>query len=122
MGDIGFIGSWWDTVPAGAAELGVESAFGTDPQWLRRLRIEVRPSVPYTEVDQGHEYRPAEHHDPASAIPRTEDSDSKVLRDFFRRHNTDGHDRARTTQKWCMARPAASWRCAMALQTSLLMC
>lgn len=50
LGEIGFIGSWWDTIPAGAAELGVESAFGTDRQWLRRLRIEVRPSVPYTEV------------------------------------------------------------------------
>jgi Glycosyl transferases group 1 len=50
LGEIGFIGSWWDTIPAGAAELGVESAFGTDPQWLRRLCIQVRPSVPYTEV------------------------------------------------------------------------
>jgi hypothetical protein len=50
LGEIGFIGSWWDMIPAGAAELGVEAAFGTDPQWLRRLRIQVRPSVPYTEV------------------------------------------------------------------------
>jgi hypothetical protein len=50
LGQIGFIGSWWDTIPAGAAELGVECAFGTDQQWLRRLRIQVRPSVPYTEV------------------------------------------------------------------------
>ena len=37
-------------VPAGAAELGVESAFGTDARWLRRLNIQVRPSVPYTQV------------------------------------------------------------------------
>jgi hypothetical protein len=50
IGEIGFIGSWWDTVPAGAAELGVESAFGTDPEWLRRLQIQVRPSVSYTDV------------------------------------------------------------------------
>jgi hypothetical protein len=50
LGEIGFIGSWWDTIPAGAAELGVESAFGTDPQWLQKLRIQIRPSVPYTEV------------------------------------------------------------------------
>jgi hypothetical protein len=50
IGDIGFVGSWWDMVPAGAAELGVESAFGTDAQWLRRLNIQVRPSVPYTQV------------------------------------------------------------------------
>jgi Glycosyl transferases group 1 len=50
LGEIGFVGSWWDTIPAGAAELGVEAAFGTDPEWLQRLRIQVRPSVPYTEV------------------------------------------------------------------------
>jgi hypothetical protein len=50
IGEIGFIGSWWDNIPAGAAELGVESAFGTDPQWLKRLRIQVKPSVSYTEV------------------------------------------------------------------------
>lgn len=50
LGDIAFIGSWWDTIPAGAAELGVQSAFGTDPEWLSRLRIQVRPSVAYTEV------------------------------------------------------------------------
>jgi hypothetical protein len=50
LGEIAFIGSWWDTIPAGAGELGVESAFGTDPEWLRRLRIHVKPSVPYTEV------------------------------------------------------------------------
>jgi len=50
LGEIGFVGSWWDTIPAGAAELGVESAFGTDPEWLRRLRIRIRSSVGYTEV------------------------------------------------------------------------
>jgi hypothetical protein len=50
LGKIGFIGSWWDTIPAGAAELGVESAFGTDPALLGRLCIQVKPSVPYTEV------------------------------------------------------------------------
>jgi Glycosyl transferases group 1 len=50
LGQIGFIGSWWDNIPAGAAELGVESAFGTNPDWLRRLRIQVRPAVSYTDV------------------------------------------------------------------------
>jgi hypothetical protein len=48
--DIAFVGSWWDTVPAGAADLGLRSAFGTDPMWLRRLRIQVKPPVSYTEV------------------------------------------------------------------------
>jgi hypothetical protein len=50
IGDIAFVGSWWDSVPAGAAELGVETAFGTDPEWLQRLSIQVKPSVPYTET------------------------------------------------------------------------
>jgi hypothetical protein len=50
LGEIAFIGNWWDTIPAGAAELGVESAFGIDPEWLRRLRIQIRPPVSYTEV------------------------------------------------------------------------
>jgi hypothetical protein len=48
--DIAFIGSWWDTIPAGAAELGVDAAFGTDPEWLRRLHIQIKPSVSYTDV------------------------------------------------------------------------
>jgi hypothetical protein len=50
LGKVCFIGSWWDAVPVGAAELGIQAAFGTDPDWLRRLRIEVKPAVPYTEV------------------------------------------------------------------------
>jgi hypothetical protein len=50
LGEIAFIGSWWDMIPAGAAELGVEAAFGIDPEWLRRLRIHIKPAVGYTEV------------------------------------------------------------------------
>ncbi|MBA3255288.1 MAG: glycosyltransferase family 1 protein [Pyrinomonadaceae bacterium] len=50
IGEIGFIGSWWDMVPAGATELDLQAAFGTDPDWLRRLRIQVKPAVPFTEV------------------------------------------------------------------------
>jgi len=50
LGEIAFIGAWWDTIPAGAAELGVESAFGIDPEWLSRLHIQTKPAVSYTEV------------------------------------------------------------------------
>jgi hypothetical protein len=50
IGEIGFVGSWWDSVPAGATELDLEAAFGTDPDWLRRLRIQVKPAVRYTDV------------------------------------------------------------------------
>jgi hypothetical protein len=45
-----FLGSWWDRPPAGADELGLEAAFATDSDWLSRLRIEVRPPVPFTDV------------------------------------------------------------------------
>jgi hypothetical protein len=50
IGPIAFIGSWWDNVPAGAAELDLSPAFGTDPERLRRLDIQVKTAVPYTEV------------------------------------------------------------------------
>ena len=43
-----FLGSWWDAPPAGASELGLDDAFEVDAQRLRRLRIDVRPPVPYT--------------------------------------------------------------------------
>lgn len=50
LGDIAFIGDWWDCIPAGAAELGVEAAFGFDTEWMNRLRIRIMPAVNYTEV------------------------------------------------------------------------
>lgn len=50
IGDIGFVGSWWDAVPAWADDLGLRAAFQTDPDRLRRARIQVKPAVPYTEV------------------------------------------------------------------------
>lgn len=50
LSGIAFIGSWWDTVPAGAADLGVRSAFGTDREWMRRLDIQLKPPVAYTQV------------------------------------------------------------------------
>jgi hypothetical protein len=50
IGDVCFVGSWWDAVPAWAGELGLGAAFGTDPDWLRRIRIQVKPAVPYIEV------------------------------------------------------------------------
>jgi hypothetical protein len=45
-----FLGLWWDMVPAGAREQHLELAFGFDTDWFRRLGIEVRPPVPFTQV------------------------------------------------------------------------
>jgi hypothetical protein len=50
VGDVGFVGSWWDAAPPWAADLDLGAAFQTDPDWLRRIRIQVKPAVPYTEV------------------------------------------------------------------------
>jgi hypothetical protein len=45
-----FVGLWWDAPPPWAEALGLGEAFRTDPDWLRALGIEVRPSVPFSEV------------------------------------------------------------------------
>jgi hypothetical protein len=50
VGDICLVGSWWDGAPPWAADLGLEAAFRVDRAWLERLRIQVKPAVPYTEV------------------------------------------------------------------------
>jgi len=45
-----FVGLWWDMVPAGARDQNLEIAFGYDADWFRRLCIEARQPVSYTEV------------------------------------------------------------------------
>lgn len=50
VGDICFLGSWWDAPPAGAAHLNLELAFEVDYPWFQKLGIQVQPPVPYTEV------------------------------------------------------------------------
>jgi len=47
---VGFVGLWWDVVPPWARQLGLEEAFRSDPQRLRRLGIQILPAVPYSEV------------------------------------------------------------------------
>jgi hypothetical protein len=50
VGEICFLGSWWDGPPAGAREHGLDVAFGADPERFSRLRIRIQPAVHYTEV------------------------------------------------------------------------
>jgi hypothetical protein len=45
-----FVGLWWDMVPAGAREQNLEMAFEFDMDRFRRLGIDVKPAVPFTEV------------------------------------------------------------------------
>ncbi len=48
--DICFVGSWWDASPSWAPDLNLATAFAVDPEIFQRLRMEVRPPVPYTLV------------------------------------------------------------------------
>lgn len=52
IGEIGFIGLWWDKPPAEGPEAGPEEAFRTDPELLRRLRVTTTDAVMYSEVVQ----------------------------------------------------------------------
>jgi hypothetical protein len=45
-----FVGLWWDMVPAGAREQNLEIAFEFDIDRFRRLGIQVKPAVRFTEV------------------------------------------------------------------------
>jgi hypothetical protein len=48
LGEICFMGSWWDAPPV--VDSSLAPAFRSDPQWFKRLQIQVQPAVPYTDV------------------------------------------------------------------------
>ncbi|MGE3701333.1 MAG: hypothetical protein AB7G08_21405 [Hyphomicrobiaceae bacterium] len=50
IGRIAFIGLWWDAPPAEGPSAGPERAFTSDPERLRRLRIEMPKAVLYHDV------------------------------------------------------------------------
>lgn len=50
IGEIGFIGLWWDGPPAEGADAGPVAAFESDPALLKKLRIKTEQSVMYTDV------------------------------------------------------------------------
>jgi hypothetical protein len=50
IGEIGFIGLWWDQPPAEGPEAGPAAAFQSDPEAFRRLRIRTETAVMYTDV------------------------------------------------------------------------
>jgi hypothetical protein len=50
IGEICFLGLWWDGCPPWAAALGLTEAFRVDAVQLQNLRITVRPPVPFTQV------------------------------------------------------------------------
>lgn len=50
VGEIGFIGLWWDKPPPEGPAAGPEEAFQSDPEALRRLRIRTGQAVMYHDV------------------------------------------------------------------------
>jgi hypothetical protein len=50
LGEIRFVGLWWDAPPVWAAAIGQETAFRANPQRLRELGIRIFPPVPYRDV------------------------------------------------------------------------
>lgn len=50
VGGVSFVGSWWNGIPPTPIDRRLEQAFSVDPALFSRLRIDVRPAVPYTEV------------------------------------------------------------------------
>lgn len=51
LGEIGFVGLWWDAPPSGfASHPCLEPAFRVNADAFRRLRIRARTAVPYTDV------------------------------------------------------------------------
>jgi hypothetical protein len=50
VGEIGFLGLWWDRAPDWAPEWDLEPAFRVNVEKFRKLDIKVEPPVHYTEV------------------------------------------------------------------------
>ena len=50
IGRIALFGYGWAEPPYWAAEMGIEEIFQTDPGYLRKLRVEAIPPVPFSQV------------------------------------------------------------------------
>jgi len=50
LGEVCFVGMWWDAPPSWAAGIGQQDAFCVDPGRLHAAGIRVLPAVPYSEV------------------------------------------------------------------------
>lgn len=50
IGEIVFVGLWWDAPPMEGKDAGPEAAFESDPALVKRLRVKTEPSVMYTDV------------------------------------------------------------------------
>lgn len=50
VGEIAFLGMWWDKMPDWAPEMGFEPAFRNEAEKFKKLRIRMEPPVQFTDV------------------------------------------------------------------------
>jgi hypothetical protein len=50
VGEIGFLGLWWNEIPDWTEKLDLDPAIRLDPEAFRRLKIRIEPPCHYTEV------------------------------------------------------------------------
>lgn len=50
VGEIAFLGMWWDALPEWAERMGLEPAFRNEAEKFRKLRIRIEPPVSFTDV------------------------------------------------------------------------
>lgn len=50
LGSIGLVGHGWDSPPAWASRMQIERTYVTDPDYLAKLGIAIRPAVPFQQV------------------------------------------------------------------------
>jgi len=50
VGRVGLVGHGWGAPPPWAGEMKIEHTYSTDADYLKRLRVELLPAVPFTQV------------------------------------------------------------------------
>jgi hypothetical protein len=50
LGRIGLVGVGWDQLPWWASQMNIEDWYVSDPEYLKRMEIDVLPPVPFTDV------------------------------------------------------------------------
>ncbi len=50
VGRIGLVGHGWDSLPPWATRMQIEGIYGTDPDYLNKLRLQILPAVPFQQV------------------------------------------------------------------------
>ncbi len=87
VGEIGFLGLWWNAPPAEGIDAGSPEAFLSDPYAFQRLRIEHARGRDVQRCHQDDEQGTHQHPHPAAAASTPEASDAQVFRSVLRRYD-----------------------------------